>query len=73
MEYLIIILLFLVAAGFLIKRTIRVFKREGCYSCSHDCSSCEIARQDMAKEIFLKKKKKMRIDCLWMVFLYAKC
>lgn len=58
MEYLIIILLLLVAAGFLIKRTIRVFKREGRYSCSHDCSSCEIARQDMAKEIFFEEKEK---------------
>lgn len=56
MEYLIIVLFFLAAAGLLIRRTIRVFKGEGGYSCSHNCSSCEIARQNMAEEIFIDEK-----------------
>ncbi len=55
MEYLIIMLIFLIATGFLARHCIRVFKGENCYFCSHDCSSCKMGRQNMAKEIILKE------------------
>ncbi len=56
MEYLIIIFFFLLAAGVLVRRTIKAFKGENCHPCSHDCGSCELGRQNIPKDIVLKEK-----------------